>query len=100
MVNAQDIQEHMDVMGSDGGHIGTVDHLDGNRIKLTKSDPAAGGEHHYLDLDMVAAWADKLGAPIPMLEQARSLYTRLVESGMSELDTSAVFKLYESRSIP
>lgn len=53
MVNAQDIQEHMDVMGSDGGQIGTVDHLDGNRIKLTKSDPAAGGEHHYLDLDMV-----------------------------------------------
>ncbi len=53
MINPREIQEHMEVKGSDGGHIGTVDHLDGDRIKLTKSDPASGGEHHYLDLDMV-----------------------------------------------
>lgn len=53
MVNPRDIQEQMEVKGSDGGHIGTVDHLDGDRIKLTRSDPASGGEHHYLDLDMV-----------------------------------------------
>ncbi len=53
MVNATDIRERMEVKGSDGGHIGTVDHMDGDRIKLTKSDAAAGGEHHYLGLDMV-----------------------------------------------
>ncbi len=53
MVNASQIKEHMEIKGSDGSHVGTVDRVDGNRIKLTKSDPAAGGEHHYLDLGMV-----------------------------------------------
>lgn len=51
----QDIKEHMEVVGSDGLHVGTVDHVDGQRIKLTRTDAAAGGEHHYLHLDNVAA---------------------------------------------
>ena len=49
------IREHMEVVGSDGGHVGTVDKVEGQRIKLTRTDPAAGGEHHYLHLDMVAS---------------------------------------------
>lgn len=49
------IAAHMEVVGSDGGHVGTVDHVDGQRIKLTRNDPAAGGEHHYLHLDLVEA---------------------------------------------
>lgn len=53
MVDRASIREHQDVKGSDGGHVGTVDHLDGDRIKLTKTDPAAGGEHHFLHLDSV-----------------------------------------------
>ena len=53
MISASQISEHMEVKGSDGKHVGTVDHMDGNRIKLTKSDPASGGQHHYLDLNMV-----------------------------------------------
>ena len=53
MADASQIQEHMEVVGSDGAHVGTVDHVDGQRIKLTKSDPAAGGEHHYIHLDSV-----------------------------------------------
>ncbi|WP_181705690.1 DUF2171 domain-containing protein [Chthonobacter rhizosphaerae] len=47
------IREHLEVVGSDGGHVGTVDSLDGQRIKLTRTDPDAGGEHHYLHLDVV-----------------------------------------------
>jgi hypothetical protein len=27
--------------------------IEGKRIKLTKSDPASGGQHHYIDMDMV-----------------------------------------------
>ncbi len=50
MVNVSEITEHMEVTGSDGEHVGTVDHL---AIKLTKSDPAAHGEHHILSLDAV-----------------------------------------------
>jgi hypothetical protein len=53
MVDVSQIQEHMEVKGADGAHVGTVDRVEGNRIKLTKSDPAAGGQHHYIDAGMV-----------------------------------------------
>jgi hypothetical protein len=57
MIDPNDIKEHMEVVGSDGEHVGTVDHCEGpNIIKLTKSDPAAGGEHHYIPL----AWVEKI----------------------------------------
>jgi hypothetical protein len=58
MTDASQIQEHMKVVGSDQEHVGTVDHVEGQRIKLAKSDPAAGGEHHYLHLDTVATVQD------------------------------------------
>jgi hypothetical protein len=49
------IKEHMEVLGSDGVHVGTVDHLEGrDQVKLTKDDPDAGGEHHFIPL----AWVD------------------------------------------
>ena len=50
------IREHMDVVGSDDEHIGTVDKVAGDRIILTKSDPESGGVHHSLscsDIDRV-----------------------------------------------
>lgn len=53
MVNASQIQEHMEIKGSDGQHVGRVDRVEGSRIKLTKSDPAAGGQHHYMNVDAV-----------------------------------------------
>lgn len=53
MIDASQVKEHMEVVCKDGGHVGTVDHVDGNRIKLAKSDPAAGGQHHYLPLSVV-----------------------------------------------
>ena len=33
----------------DGKHVGTVDHVEGDRIKLSKSDPAAHGKHQYIE---------------------------------------------------
>ena len=57
-MDASQIKEHMDVVGSDGQHVGTVDHLDGQRIKLTRKDPSAQGEHHYIGLDMVSSVQD------------------------------------------
>ncbi len=47
------IRRQMDVVGSDGEHLGTVDHVDHNRIKLRRNDPAAGGQHHWLGQDMI-----------------------------------------------
>lgn len=55
MIDTGQINEHMEILGSDGEHVGTVDKIEGQRIKLTRKDPAAGGEYHYLHLDMVAA---------------------------------------------
>lgn len=48
-----EIREHMEVRGSDGEHVGTVDRVEGDRIKLTKSDPSAGGTHSYLPISLV-----------------------------------------------
>jgi len=52
-----EIKEHMEVIGADGVHVGTVDRLEGNRIKLTKKDSWEGshkGHHHYVDRKLVA----------------------------------------------
>ncbi|WP_413062112.1 DUF2171 domain-containing protein [Sphingomonas carotinifaciens] len=42
------VTEHMDVVGSDGTHVGTVDKVRGDRILLTKNDSDAGGRHHSI----------------------------------------------------
>jgi hypothetical protein len=41
------IKEHMEVVGADGVHVGTVDKVEGNRIKLTKKDSGSHGDHHH-----------------------------------------------------
>lgn len=58
MVNKSEIKEHTQVVASCGTQVGVVDHLDGERIKLAKSDPKAGGKHHYIPLE----WVDKVDA--------------------------------------
>jgi hypothetical protein len=49
------IREHMEVLGSDGAHVGVVDAVEGGRLKLTRQDPAAAGTHHYVGFDQVAS---------------------------------------------
>ena len=46
-------QEKMEVVGSDGSHVGTVDKVRGDRIILTRSDPNAGGIHHSVPCSWV-----------------------------------------------
>lgn len=49
------IREHMDVIGADGIHVGTVDRIDGDRIKLTRKDTGEHkGHHHYISRGLVA----------------------------------------------
>lgn len=54
MMHVQDIHEGLKVVGSDGGHVGTVDALVGQLLKLKKNDPASGGTHHFLDIGFIA----------------------------------------------
>ena len=63
MTDASAIREHREVIGADGAHVGTVDKVDGDRIKLTKADSGVQiegqqgqhtGHHHYISLGLVA----------------------------------------------
>jgi hypothetical protein len=61
MADLSQIQEHAEVIGADGVHVGTVDKVEGNRIKLTKKDSGQGtheGHHHYISGGLVASVED------------------------------------------
>lgn len=53
MVDLSQIKEHANVIGADGVHVGTVDHLQGDRIKLTKQD-SSDQRHHYISTGLIA----------------------------------------------
>ncbi len=50
---ADQIQPHQDVVDQSGAFVGTVDHVDGDRIKLTRSS-SGDGEHQFIPLSQVA----------------------------------------------
>lgn len=52
MIDVAKIEKHMEVVGTDGQHVGLVDNLG---VKLTKNDPIANDQHHYIKLDMIAS---------------------------------------------
>lgn len=57
MTDTSAIREHMEVIGADGVHVGTVDKVDGDRIKLTRKDSGQGsheGHHHYISTGLIA----------------------------------------------
>ena len=56
MSGFEDIREHMEVIGADGVHIGTVDRVEDNRIKLVRADSGMGHDdhHHYIPRGLVA----------------------------------------------
>jgi hypothetical protein len=60
------VAEHMEVLGSDGEHLGTVDKVRGDRILLTKSDPAAGGHHHSIP----SRWIDTVDGKVTLRKTA------------------------------
>ena len=60
MNNAAHIDEHMEVVGSDGHHLGKVDHVLGNDIELAKLDLGAGLKHHLIPL----SWVDHVDSKV------------------------------------
>ncbi len=48
------IEERQEVLDSRGAHVGTVDHVDGDQIKLTRRD-SADGKHHLIPASMVCS---------------------------------------------
>lgn len=67
------VREHQEVVGSDGAHVGTVDHVRGDRILLTKTDKDAGGRHHSIP----CGWIAEVGAEVKLnrtAEQAQAAW--------------------------
>ena len=58
MIDAGSIREHMEVVGSDGKHIGKVDNVLGSDLQLTRA--LGMGSHHLLPLDYVELVDDKV----------------------------------------
>jgi 3-hydroxyisobutyrate dehydrogenase len=65
--------------------------------RMVKREFAPQGYARQLlkDLEMVNEYAGGLKAPVPMTGEALSLYRMLVHLGHSELDSTAIFKLYQ-----
>jgi hypothetical protein len=89
------VTEHMEVVGSDGSHVGTVDKVRGDRIILTRADPAAGGIHHWVPCSWVESVADKVTlnksadeakAEWRSEERSRAMFEREGEGGPRNLD--------------
>lgn len=57
MVDASQITKDMEIVGSDGQHVGTVDGVDGQQIKLTKNDSPTGN-HRFLQMGTITAVRD------------------------------------------
>jgi hypothetical protein len=53
MADLSNIQKDANVIGADGVHVGTVDHVDGDRIKLTKRD-SSDHKHHWVSAGLIA----------------------------------------------
>ena len=61
MADLSKVKEHAEVIGADGVHVGTVDSVEGDRIKLTKADSGQGshkGHHHFISGGLVAEVED------------------------------------------
>ena len=59
MADLSQIQPHMEIYGADGARLGTVDAVEGDRIKLTKADSGSHRQHHhYVSGGLVAAVED------------------------------------------
>ena len=59
MSRFDDIREHMEVIDAEGAPVGKVDHVEGDRIKLTRDSSSAGigsheGHHHFIPKGLVA----------------------------------------------
>jgi len=78
MADLSQIKEHMEIIGADGVHIGTVDKVEGDRIKMIKADSGSHDDHHhYISGGLVAeVEGDRVrlsatGASAVLLEEER-----------------------------
>jgi hypothetical protein len=74
------VKEHQEVVGSDGSHVGVVDHVRGDHILLTKNDRDAGGHHHSIP----SSWIQAVGEKVTLsktAEEAKRLWRDAEDRG-------------------
>lgn len=75
MANVLQIKEHMEVVASDGEHVGIIDRIEGDEsIKLTKDDPAADGQHHIIP----AAWVSSVDEHVHLSKPSADVFRNWV----------------------
>jgi hypothetical protein len=67
-----DICEHMEVVDANGQHVGIVDKVEGDRIKLTRKD-ALDPKQLFLDISQVAAVE---GNKVKLFQKVSAITTR------------------------
>ena len=72
------IKEHMEVIGADGVHIGTVDHLDGERIKVLKAAEELGYHVNHLARGLIRERSNIVSLVVS--EIASPFQSRLIEA--------------------
>ncbi|MCJ2007193.1 DUF2171 domain-containing protein [Methylobacterium sp. HMF5984] len=60
------IAEHMEVVGADGAHVGTVDKVENGTIVLAETDRDAGGRHHAVPI----AWIGTVDGKVLLTKPA------------------------------
>ncbi|CAN5143826.1 DUF2171 domain-containing protein [soil metagenome] len=75
MINVSQIQEHMEVVGSDGGHVGKVDKVLGSEIELAKFDMGSGFKHHMIPLSWIEEIQDGKLCLSMTKDQAKTSWT-------------------------
>ena len=71
MINASDIREHMEVVGSDGKRVGRVDHVKDGQIELAKLDLQTMGKHRLIPMSWVELVDEKVHLSMPHEEAER-----------------------------
>jgi hypothetical protein len=84
------VTEQMEVVGSDGQHVGTVDKVKDGRIILTKKDPNAGGHHHSIP----CSWLDRVEDKVMLNKSAEEA----MNAWRDEETSRALFEDKESGS--
>ena len=59
MIRADQIKEHMEIVGNDGEHVGIIDRVEHGEIRLTNRD-SKDGLHHFLPLATVEYVDDRV----------------------------------------
>jgi len=73
------VTEEMEVVGSDGAHVGAVDKVRGGDLILNRKDPDAGGVHHIIP----CGWIDKVEDKVILNLDAEEAKKRWQEEGRS-----------------